>query len=130
MGLVRGILLTQLIIALLLPLALLAVDKVTAFSALLGGLIAWLPNAYMAARLFLRPHVREDPGVFLRAAYFAEFGKFLMTAALFTAVFIGVRPLQPGALFLGFIASLAAWWVGIWLGRDNTTQGTEQHDGE
>ena len=115
MGVVRIVLLTQLLIMIIAPLVAYPVfGKVAAVSALCGAGIGLLPNAYMAARLFLRPQLRTDSSAFLKAAFAAEFGKFVMTAVLFAAVFIWLKPLNVPLLFAGFIASLAAWWVGLW----------------
>lgn len=73
-------------------------------SALLGGVIAVLPNAFLAARL-LTPGSAASAGAMLRAAWLGEIGKVLMTAALFFAVFVAVRPLSVPAVFGGFIAA-------------------------
>ena len=122
MGIVKRVLLTQwLVLIIAPPLAYLALGKVAAWSAFCGAGIGLLPNAYMAARLFLRPQLRDDSAAFLKAAFAAEFGKFVMTAVLFAVVFIWVDPLNVPVLFAGFIASLAAWWVGLLRNRDELT---------
>jgi ATP synthase protein I len=40
-----------------------------------------------------------------RAAWLGEFGKLLLTAVLFAAVFVSVRPLSAPAVFGGYIAA-------------------------
>jgi ATP synthase protein I len=78
--------------------------RVSAYSALLGGLVCVLPNAWLALRL-LAP--RRDPGAgaLVRAAYLGELGKVVLTALLFGLVLTTVTPLAAGALFTGFIAA-------------------------
>jgi len=62
-------------------------------SALLGGAIAVLPNAFLAARL-LTPGSSADGRTLLRAAWIGELGKLAMTATLFAVVFASVRPIS------------------------------------
>ena len=85
---------------------------VPGYSALLGGLTAVVPNAFLAARLVVP---RRDPGAgaLLRAAYIGELGKLALTALLFGTVFALVRPLAAGALFTGFIAAQLATFAGL-----------------
>ncbi|MGH8166833.1 MAG: ATP synthase subunit I [Woeseiaceae bacterium] len=85
---------------------------VSGYSALLGGLTAVVPNAFLAARLVVP---RRDPGAgaLLRAAYIGELGKLALTALLFGTVFALVRPLAAGALFTGFIAAQLATFAGL-----------------
>ena len=77
---------------------------VAGYSALLGGLITVLPNAFLALRLALP---RRDPGAqaLVRAAYLGEIGKLALTVLFFSLVFTMVRPLSAAALFAGFIAT-------------------------
>ena len=88
---------------------------VSGYSALLGGLTAVVPNAFLAARLVVP---RRDPGAgaLLRAAYIGELGKLALTALLFGTVFALVRPLAAGALFTGFIAAQLATFAGLLMG--------------
>jgi ATP synthase protein I len=78
--------------------------SVSGYSALLGGLITVLPNAFLALRLALP---RRDPGAqaLVRAAYLGEVGKLALTVLFFSLVFTMVRPLSAVALFAGFIAT-------------------------
>ncbi len=86
--------------------------SVPAYSALLGGLVAVLPNAFLALRLSLP---RRDPGAagLLRAAYIGELGKVVLTVLLFGLVFTAVRPLAAGAFFTGFVAAQLAAFAGF-----------------
>lgn len=77
---------------------------VAAYSALLGGLICVVPNSFLALRMFAGS-LMGDPRRALTATYVGAAGKWLLTAALFAVVFMLVRPLRPGWLFAGFLAS-------------------------
>lgn len=88
-------------------------------SALLGGVVAVVPNAFLAARL-LTPGIEASGGAMLKAAWLGEIGKLLITAALFAAVFVAVRPLSVAAVFAGYIAAqlvilCAPLMSGAWL---------------
>ena len=117
---VMPMLLWQLAVTLVVSGAFLTVDLEAAYSALLGGICCVIPNAYLASRLLLKSGT-GDARAFVRAAYVGEAGKLGLTAVLFTLVFVWVKPLNPGALFAGFIAAIATGWLGlIWVGRDPT----------
>jgi len=97
-----------------------AAGTVAAYSALLGGLICVIPNAWFAGRL-LRKSGPGDSRAFLSAAYVGEAGKLIITAALFALVFSQVRPLHAPALFVAFVACLMTNWIGlIFIGRGRT----------
>jgi ATP synthase protein I len=78
--------------------------SVSGCSALLGGLICVIPNAFLALRLVVP---RRDPGAgaLVRAAYIGELGKLALTVLMFGTAFALVKPLAAGALFAGFIAA-------------------------
>jgi len=84
--------------------------KVAGLSALLGGLIAWVPNVYFAVRAFRYRGARVAQKI-VRSFYAGAFGKYVLTMAMFGVVFIMVRPLNPLALFIGFILVMAVYWV-------------------
>lgn len=77
-------------------------SRTAAISALLGGMTAVVPNAFLAARL-LRPD--SNPQRILQRVWIGEIGKWILTAVLFAGIFAGVRPLAPAAVFGGFIAA-------------------------
>ena len=132
MNQVMPVLLWQLLVSLGLALALLFSGVVEAYSALLGGLICVIPNAYLAGRLLMKSG-SGDSRVFLRAAFTGEALKLVLTAALFAFVFSTIKPLNILALFAGFIAAIMVQWVGlIFIGRGRTekVQATENNDGE
>ena len=100
-----SILLVQVLVTLILALALaIGQHGVAAVSALLGGVIAVVPNGFLAARL-LSDRAGASAAALLRAAWLGELGKLALTAAMFAAVFVSVRPISPVALFGGFIAA-------------------------
>jgi ATP synthase protein I len=78
--------------------------EVAAVSALLGGAAAVLPNGFLAARL-LTPSRDQSATGMMRSAWLGEIGKLLLTALLFGVIFGFVRPIEPPAVFAGFIAA-------------------------
>lgn len=105
---VRNILLTQAAAALLLAAAVwiwLGSDR--AVPTLVGGMIGVVPNAFLAARL-LSPRARNSAKSLMRAGWIGELGKLAIAAALFALVFAKMRPLYPGFVFAGYIATLLA----------------------
>lgn len=94
-------------------LALLAGGAAEARSALLGGLVGFLPNAYFAAKFG-----RSDPGKsakeVVRTFYLGESIKLIITALLFILVFQ-----LPGIvfmpLFIGFLSVIMVFWFALLL---------------
>ena len=122
---VAKVLLAQLVLTLVLAMLFWGTDgSVSGYSVLLGGLICVIPNAFLALRLAVP---RRDPGAsaLVRAAYIGELGKLALTVLLFSMVFVMVRPLAAGALFLGFIAAQLVTFSGF-LMRDKTTDVEER----
>jgi len=93
-----------------------SVDSVAGMSALLGGMTAVVPNGFLAARL-LQPSRDESAKAMMRAAWFGEIGKLLLTALLFGVIFGFVRPIQPLAVFAGFIAAQLVVFGGLLVGN-------------
>ena len=110
---VRNILLAQLGAALVLAAIVwiwLGSDR--AVPTLLGGLIGVVPNAFLAARL-MSPRAGSSAKSLLRAGWIGEVGKLVIAAVMFAAVFMTLKPLHPGFLFAGYIATLLALPVGL-----------------
>jgi ATP synthase protein I len=84
-------------------------------SALLGGMAAVIPNAFLAARL-LSPRA-DGARALLRSAWLGEVGKLLLTVTAFGAIFAWVRPLSPPAVFAGFICAQAVLLGALLIGR-------------
>jgi ATP synthase protein I len=83
-------------------------------SALLGGVAVVIPNGFLAARL-LRPG-DESAMAIMRSAWIGEIGKLLLTVLLFAAIFGAVQPLDPLAVFCGFIAAQMVVFGALLLG--------------
>jgi len=114
---VRNILLTQAATAVgLAAIVWLWLGSERAVPTLLGGLIGVVPNAFLAARL-MSPRAGASAQSLLRAGWLGEIGKLLIAALLFVAVFKTLRPLHPGFLFTGYIATLLAMPVGLLFDR-------------
>ena len=98
----------------------LCVGPVAAYSALLGGVAAVVPNAFLAARLVgSRDH--DDAGAVLRSARIGVVGKLAITALLFGAIFATVTPISGPAVFGGFIAAQTVVLGALLVGRETTT---------
>jgi len=89
-----------------------------ALSSLLGSVICVVPNAFLATLMLVR---RTDARAALRAAYWGEAGKLVLTVALFAMVFKHVRPLHAGLLFGGLIATQAVSWFALIWTREKTS---------
>ena len=125
---VAKVLLAQLVVTVALAMLFWGTDgRVSGYSALLGGLICVIPNAFLALRLAAP---RRDPGAraLVRAAYIGELGKLALTVLFFSMVFTLVRPLSAGALFAGFIAAQLVTFSGF-LMRDKNTEAKESTNG-
>ncbi|MEH6366286.1 MULTISPECIES: F0F1 ATP synthase subunit I [Pseudomonas] len=104
------VLVVQLIVALLLA----AVcwqwrGPIAGYSGLCGGLIAWLPNVYFAHKAFRFSGARAAQAI-VRSFYAGEAGKLILTAALFTLTFAGVKPLDALAVFGVFLLTQLVNW--------------------
>jgi ATP synthase protein I len=77
---------------------------IAAGSVVLGGLIAVIPNGFLAARL-LGSRAAVNPERLLRCAWIGELGKILLTVVSFGAVFASAPALSAPAVFVGFIAA-------------------------
>ena len=86
--------------------------QVIGVSVLLGGVTAFAPNAFLAARL-----MKAAPGRLMRSAWIGEIGKLLLTVVLFGAIFALVRPISPLAVFCGYIATHWVILVALFLSR-------------
>lgn len=82
----------------------------SAYSAMLGGIIATIPNGYFAARVFAHQGAQAAPKI-VRSFYRGEAVKLGLTALMFCLVFILVKPLGVAALFSAFVTvQMAGWW--------------------
>lgn len=111
---VHRITLAQLAILIIVCLPLAAYSSDIARSALVGGLIAIIPQAYFVLRAFRRRGAGAA-GRIAHAAYTGATGKFLLSAAGFAVVFATLRPIDGPAVFAGYLAMLAIQILGSWL---------------
>ncbi|PLW70906.1 ATP synthase subunit I [Pseudohalioglobus lutimaris] len=89
-------------------------DEVIAWSALAGGLIAVIPQAWFA-RLAFRWRGANSARAIARSSYAGETGKFVLSVAGFAVVFATVRPIDGLAVFAGYLAMLVVQIIGSWL---------------
>ena len=75
---------------------------VAAYSAWLGGLTALIPNVYFTYKAFQYFGARSI-GVIVQAFWAGEMGKLILTAVFFAVLFLGVKPLNVLAVFIGYI---------------------------
>ncbi len=87
---------------------------VLAISLVAGGLIAVLPQAYFAYRVFHRAGAQAARHI-ARASYAGEIGKFVMAVAGFALVFALLRPIEGWAVFAGYGGMLVIQVTGAWL---------------
>lgn len=109
----------QLVISFVVALLLLFYSGVaSAWSALMGGLIFILPNAYFTRSAF-RGNERESPGFIVRWFYIGEAGKLVLTAVMFALCFVLVKSLQVQVLFMMYILMIIVNLIGLSLCRTN-----------
>ena len=68
-----------------------------AYSALTGGVIATLANAWFTLKVFGASY-SDEPSVVLRTFYWGELNKILFTCAMFVAAFVLIKPVNAAAL--------------------------------
>ena len=73
-----------------------------AYSAWFGGLTALIPNVYFTYKAFQYFGARSI-GVIVQSFWAGEMGKLILTAVLFAVLFLGVKPLNVLAVFVGYI---------------------------
>lgn len=93
-------------------------DRLAGFSMLLGGLIALLANVYFAFKAFRYFGARSVQAI-VQSFWAGEMGKLILTAALFALVFVAVKPLQPLALFTGYLLVLGTGASALLLLKNN-----------
>ena len=83
------------------------------FSALLGGLVCIIPNAYFAVKLFKYQGARAAKQI-VNSFYKAEALKIILSIVLFTAVFTLCK-ITPLAFFASYILVLMTHWFAPWI---------------
>lgn len=79
-------------------------------SCFLGGIIAFLPNCYFAAKM--RKMRNEKAKLIVRSFYSGEAKKILLTSALFALAF-QYPSVQIIPLMAGFIAVISVFWFAL-----------------
>jgi ATP synthase protein I len=90
-------------------------SRLAGYSALLGGFIYVIPNAYFAHRMFRYEGARQASLV-VGNMFRAESIKLALTAVFFAAVFILIEPVHVPALLFTFavmvaISPLLRWFI-------------------
>jgi ATP synthase protein I len=80
-------------------------DFVAAYSILLGGLVSIVPNSYFAWKAFRYRGARNTP-LIVRSFYAGETGKLIMTGVMFAIIFASIKPLNPLAVIVSYIATI------------------------
>ena len=107
---VKRLLLTQCVVAIIFPLVLLPFGIIAAWSAAAGGIASLIPNAYFVHRAFRFSGARSAQKI-LRSFYSGEAIKLVLTALIFALTFIYLKPLNVAALFGGFILVQSVIWA-------------------
>ena len=109
---VHKIAIAQLLILLAASVAFCALDEVAAYSLAFGGLVAVLPQAYFAARVF---SWRGASLANAKSIFRGEMGKYILSAAGFALIFALVEPIYAPAVFFGFCVMVVIQTIGAWL---------------
>ncbi len=102
---VYRLILVQIVVTLVVATGFLFSGWVAAYSALLGGLVYTVPNAFLLKHAFA-PIRAGAVGHMLRSFYRGEFIKLFLAAVMFAAVLKWVRPLGMLAFVVTFVAVL------------------------
>ena len=92
---------TQFVLTIVISILCLYFGVVVAYSALSGGLIATLANAWFAYKVF-RVSPDNTAETMLVSAYIGETYKIVLTAALFVCVFVLIKPLSAVAFLITY----------------------------
>ncbi len=100
----------QFLVTLVVTVALLMVDYTIAYSALVGGLIAALANAWFALKVFRcsssaglsEAGSNQTAETILATFYVGEIYKFLFTGAMFIMAFVLIKPISVIALLITY----------------------------
>ncbi len=107
---VARILSYQLLIMMVVSLSFAAWGWHKAFSSVLGGLAAFIPNLYFALRI--TGVEGQEARKILRSFYTGESIKLLLTAAIF-ALILRIPNIQILPLFAGYVSALSVFWFAL-----------------
>lgn len=113
------IILIQFGITIAVSVPLLAIDQVYFRSALAGGLIATLANAYAAWKVFSKQQ-ETKPEQILATCYAAEVGKVILTVTMFIAAFVMIKPLSIVTLMVMYLINhMIPWLASFYINEDD-----------
>ncbi len=107
------ILIVQLVTVCIIALVLSIKDLILGYSALLGGLIYIIPNAYYTYKVLIKNNkmnLNKSANHTLADLYSGQIWKMVIGAMLFALTFVLVKPLSPFSLFGTFIAIQPLGW--------------------
>lgn len=104
----------QAVVLLLIWVGLSTLNPLIAYSSLLGGLVAVVPQAWFTHRVFKQRGAQAMKQI-ARNSYAAEIGKFLMAVTGFALVFALVRPIAAWAVFVTYGVMLVIQVIGAWI---------------
>ncbi|MGM0832573.1 ATP synthase subunit I [Halomonas qinghailakensis] len=108
------LILAQLIVTFLgMLFALLIAPPADVLSVLKGALVALLPHAFFIYRMGVFRVKRRTSGAM--DLFRAEAGKFGLTVALFSLVFVVAPPSNPAFFFSAYVAIVLTHWLAPWL---------------
>ena len=87
-------------------------SSVLAYSVLIGGLIQICPQAWFTRQAFRYAGARKVQSI-VRAMYWGETGKIVLTTVLFTVSFVMIKPLYVSALFASFVVMILVQYLAV-----------------
>ena len=122
---IRQIILIQLGITFAISVPLLTIDAVYFKSALVGGLIATLANAYVAWKVFAKQQ-ESKPEQILAKFYAAEVGKVILTVAMFFGAIVMIKPLSMVTLLGVYLFNhMIPWLASFFINDDDLVRRTK-----
>jgi ATP synthase protein I len=109
---VKKVALYQLVLLLPVCAVLLFWSSVLAYSVLIGGLIQICPQAWFTRQAFRYTGARKVQSI-VRAMYWGETGKIVLTTVLFTVSFVTVKPLFVSAVFSSFVVMILVQYLTV-----------------
>jgi ATP synthase protein I len=122
----------QLVVTVVLSAAWMVVGYIAAYSALVGGLIATVANAWFAAKIFRRKGKSIESSIetaetVLTTFYVGEIYKFIFTGAMFFMAFVLIKPISAIALLVTyFLIHLTPAVVSIFMQDDAALRDKEK----
>lgn len=89
--------------------------RIAGYSALVGGLICVLSNAFLALRILAPGGDLSGRGM-MRSAWAGEIGKLALTVLMFGATFALLEPISAAAVIGGYIAAQLVIFAALALG--------------